>query len=83
MCNFHRLNVLWNYLRKNKSRNVPETSTDNSRIRRKTRGRGMWSESTLSTSSTVCQFHCNEIETFARPPPSPSLPPSPSSALLY
>ncbi|XP_076175871.1 protein dispatched isoform X2 [Ptiloglossa arizonensis] len=80
---YPRLNVLWNYLRKNKSRNVPETSTDNSRIRRKTRGRGMWSESTLSTSSTVCQFHCNEIETFARPPPSPSLPPSPSSALLY
>ncbi|XP_054006493.1 protein dispatched isoform X1 [Hylaeus anthracinus] len=80
---YPRLNVLWKYLRKNKPRNVPETSTDNSRIRRKAKGRGMWSESTLSTSSTVCQFHCNEIEIFTRPPPSPSLPPSPSSALLH
>ncbi|XP_033310868.1 protein dispatched [Bombus bifarius] len=77
-----RLNLLWKYLRKNKSGDVPESSTDNSGARRKIKGRGMWSESTLSTSSTVCQFHCNEIETFTRPPPSPSLPPSPSSALL-
>ncbi|XP_076619865.1 protein dispatched isoform X1 [Colletes latitarsis] len=80
---YPKLNVLWKYLRKNKPRNVPETTTDNSRIRRKAKGRGMWSESTLSTSSTVCQFHCNEIEIFTRPPPSPSLPPSPSSALLH
>lgn len=61
---------------------MPDSSTDNNRARRKIKGRGMWSESTLSTSSTVCQFHCNEIETFTRAPPSPSLPPSPSSALL-
>ena len=73
---------MWNYLRKNKSGNVPESSTDNSKARRKIKGRRMWSESTLSTSSTVCQFHCNEIESITRPPPSPSLPPSPSSALL-
>ncbi|OAD58699.1 Protein dispatched like protein 1, partial [Eufriesea mexicana] len=79
---YPRLNLLWNYLRKNKSGNLPDASTDNSKARRKVKGRGMWSESTLSTSSTVCQFHCNEIETFTRPPPSPSLPPSPSSALL-
>ncbi|KOC67518.1 Protein dispatched [Habropoda laboriosa] len=79
---YPRLNLLWDYLRKNKSGNVPDASTDNSRTRRKIKGRGMCSESTLSTSSTVCQFHCNEIETFTRPPPSPSLPPSPSSALL-
>ncbi|XP_076375765.1 protein dispatched-like isoform X1 [Megalopta genalis] len=77
------LNVLWKYLRKNEPRNVPEKSTDNSRTRRKFKGRGMWSESTLSTSSTACQFHCNEIETFTRPPPSSSLPPSPTSALLH
>lgn len=61
---------------------MPNASTDSSKGRRKVKSRGMWSESTLSTSSTVCQFHCNEIETFTRPPPSPSLPPSPSSALL-
>ncbi|XP_043605135.1 protein dispatched [Bombus pyrosoma] len=79
---YPRLNLLWKYFRKNKSGDVPESSTDNSGARRKIKGRGMWSESTLSTSSTVCQFHCNEIETFTRPPPSPSLPPSPSSALL-
>ncbi|CAK9826246.1 Protein dispatched homolog 1 [Anthophora retusa] len=79
---YPRLNLLWDYFRKDKSGNVPDASTDNSRTKRKIKGRGMCSESTLSTSSTVCQFHCNEIETFTRPPPSPSLPPSPSSALL-
>ncbi|XP_076675738.1 protein dispatched isoform X2 [Andrena cerasifolii] len=80
---YPRLSVLWKYLRKNKPGNVPETSTDTIRARRKAKGRGMWSESTLSTSSTVCQFHCNEVETFTRPPPSPSLPPSPTLALLH
>ncbi|XP_076224965.1 protein dispatched [Nomia melanderi] len=77
------LNVLWKYLCKSKPRNVPERNTDNCRTRRKAKGRGLWSESTLSTSSTVCQFHCNEIETFTRPPLSSSPPPSPSSALLH
>ncbi|XP_076237082.1 protein dispatched [Calliopsis andreniformis] len=79
---YPRLNILWNF-RNNKPGNVPETSTDTIRSKRKAKGRGMWSESTLSTSSTVCQFHCNEIETFTRPLPSPSLPPSPTSALLH
>ncbi|XP_012135069.1 protein dispatched isoform X1 [Megachile rotundata] len=80
---YPRLNLLWSYFRKRKSGNVPDENTDNNRTRRKFKGRGMWSESTLSTSSTVCQFHCNEIETFTtRQPPSPSLPPSPTSALL-
>ncbi|KZC07514.1 Protein dispatched [Dufourea novaeangliae] len=80
---YPRLNVLWKYLRKNKPRNVPETNTDNDKTRRKAKRRGMWSESALSTSSTVCQFHCNDMETFTRAPPSPSLPPSPSSTLLH
>ncbi|CAL7936449.1 unnamed protein product [Xylocopa violacea] len=79
---YPRLNSVWNYVRKNKSGNVPDTSTDSSRTRRKVKGKGMCSESTLSTSITLCQFHRNEIETFTRPPPSPSLPPSPTSALL-
>ncbi|XP_046428541.1 protein dispatched [Neodiprion fabricii] len=54
------------------------------RERERKKGRGMLSESTLSTSSTVCQFHCGELEVLAgRGPPSSSLPPSPSSTLLY
>ncbi|XP_034170851.1 protein dispatched [Osmia lignaria lignaria] len=80
---YPRLNLLRNYFGKRESGNVPDANTDNNRTRRKIKGRGMWSESTLSTSSTVCQFHCNEIETFTtRQPHSPSLPPSPTSALL-
>lgn len=55
---------------------------DNSRVRKTCKSRGMLSESTLSTSSTVCQFHCSELESLARPP-SPSLPPSPLSTLLH
>lgn len=77
------LNTLWTIFGKNKPGDVPEISTDIKKTRRKAKGRGMWRESTLSTSSTVCQFHCSEIETLAtRPPPSPSLPPSSSSTLF-
>lgn len=50
---------------------------------KKGKGKGMLSESTLSTSSTVCQFHCSEPEILIARPPSSSLPPSPTSALLY
>ncbi|XP_026674995.1 protein dispatched [Ceratina calcarata] len=77
-----RLNSWWNRVRKDKSGNAPEANRKRHRTGRDFKGRGMWSESTLSTSSTVCQFHRNETESFTRPPPSPSLPPSPSSALL-
>ncbi|XP_011863762.1 PREDICTED: protein dispatched-like [Vollenhovia emeryi] len=61
---------------------VIETDKDNNRARKTYKGRGMLSESTLSTSSSVCQFHCSELETLAARPPSPSLPPSPLSTLL-
>ncbi|XP_012280511.1 protein dispatched [Orussus abietinus] len=61
-----------------------EVDKRNGRSRKRCKGKGMLSESTLSTSSTVCQFHCGELEALAaRPPPSPSLPPSPTSTLLY
>jgi len=62
---------------------VVETDKDNNRARKTYKGRGMLSESTLSTSSSVCQFHCSELETLAARPPSPSLPPSPLSTLLH
>ncbi|XP_011634830.1 protein dispatched [Pogonomyrmex barbatus] len=61
---------------------VVETDKDNNRTKKTYKGRGMLSESTLSTSSSVCQFHCSELETLAARPPSPSLPPSPLSTLL-
>lgn len=52
--------------------------------RRGGRGRGMLSESTLSTSSTVCQFHCGDLEGLStRLAATESLPPSPSSPLLF
>lgn len=51
--------------------------------RRRWRGRGMFSESTISTSSTVCQIHCSELENLAVRPPSPSFPPSPTATLLH
>ncbi|KAL0111794.1 hypothetical protein PUN28_013169 [Cardiocondyla obscurior] len=59
-----------------------EADKDNNRVKKTYKGRGMLSESTLSTSSSVCQFHCSELETLAARPPSPSLPPSPLSTLL-
>ncbi|KAG7206137.1 hypothetical protein KM043_003529 [Ampulex compressa] len=78
---YPRLSMLQTCFRKSETEDVVETGKDN---RRKGKGRGMLSQSTLSTSSTACQFHCSEIETFTtRPPPSPSLPPSPSSTLLH
>ena len=43
----------------------------------------MLSESTLSTSSTVCQIHCGELEALAVRPSSPSSPPSPTSTLFH
>lgn len=59
---------------------VIEADKDNNRARKAYKGRGMLSESTLSTSSSVCQFHCSELETLAPRPPSP---PSPLSTLLH
>ncbi|XP_072754986.1 protein dispatched isoform X2 [Anoplolepis gracilipes] len=58
---------------------VVEADKDANRARKAYKGRGMLSESTLSTSSSVCQFHCSELETLAGRPPSP---PSPLSTLL-
>lgn len=54
----------------------------NNRGKKIYKGRGMLSETTLSTSSSACQFHCSELENLAGRPPSPSLPPSPLSTLL-
>ena len=53
--------------------------------RRAGRVRGILSESTLSTSSTVCQFHCGEHEgpSTRLASAQESLPPSPSSPLLF
>ncbi|XP_066585770.1 protein dispatched [Prorops nasuta] len=69
---------------KNDTEETTEDNRDINRIRKRNKGRGMLSESTLSTSSTVCQFHCSELETLAvRAAPTPSLPPSPSSTLLH
>ncbi|EZA51791.1 hypothetical protein DMN91_003866 [Ooceraea biroi] len=62
--------------------NVIEADKDNNQAKKICKGRGMQSESTLSTSSSACQFHCSELETLAVRPPSPSLPPSPLSTLL-
>lgn len=67
----------------NKGTDTTEVVREVSTNRRKWRGRGMLSESTLSTSSTVCQIHCGELENLAVRPPSPSLPPSPTSTLLH
>lgn len=50
--------------------------------RRGARGRAMLSESTLSTSNTVCQFLCSDLEG-TRLATTESLPPSPSSPLLF
>ncbi|XP_019696069.1 protein dispatched isoform X2 [Harpegnathos saltator] len=55
---------------------------NDSRARRAFKGGGVVSESTLSTSSTVCQSHCSELETLTARPPSPSLRSSPLSTLL-
>ncbi|XP_047355130.1 protein dispatched isoform X1 [Vespa velutina] len=68
---------------KKESEDLGETNRDNGKIIKKGKGKGMLSESTLSTSSTVCQFHCSEPEILIARPPSSSLPPSPTSALLY
>ena len=81
--NFYRLKILSICFRKYDDGGVVETGKDNNRARKAYKGRGMLSESTLSTSSSVCQFHCSELETLAARPPSPSLPPSsPLSTLL-
>ncbi|KAL2743261.1 protein dispatched [Vespula maculifrons] len=69
--------------RKKESEELAETNRDNDKMVKKGKGKGMLSESTLSTSSTVCQFHCSEPEILIARPPSSSLPPSPTSALLY
>lgn len=53
------------------------------RERERRKGHGMLSESTLSTSSTVCQFHCGELEALAGRGGPQSSPPSPSATLLY
>ncbi|XP_015182400.1 PREDICTED: protein dispatched isoform X2 [Polistes dominula] len=68
--------------RKKKSEDLAD-NRDNGKMIKKGKGRGMLYESTLSTSSTVCQFHCSEPEILIARPPSSSLPPSPTSALLY
>ncbi|KAG5331523.1 DISP1 protein, partial [Acromyrmex charruanus] len=80
---YPRLKILSICFRKYDDGGVVETDKDNNRARKAYKGRGMLSESTLSTSSSVCQFHCSELETLAARPPSPSLPPSsPLSTLL-
>ncbi|XP_011313149.1 protein dispatched [Fopius arisanus] len=51
---------------------------------RRNKGRGMLSEPTLSNSSTVCPLHYTDIEVMgARINAADSMPPSPSSPLLY
>ncbi|XP_018362841.1 PREDICTED: protein dispatched isoform X1 [Trachymyrmex cornetzi] len=79
---YPRLKILSICFRKYDDGGVVKTDKDNNRARKAYKGRGMLSESTLSTSSSVCQFHCSELETLAARPPSPSLPPSPLSTLL-
>ncbi|XP_067210286.1 protein dispatched isoform X1 [Linepithema humile] len=76
---FKILSVCFSKYRDN---SVVETGKDNNHVRKTYKARGMQSESTISTSSSVCQFHCSELETLAARPPSPSLPPSPVSTLL-
>lgn len=77
----YRLKMLFVCLPKYEDDSVVEAEKGNTRARKAYKGRGMLSESTLSTSSSVCQFHCSELETLAARPPSPS-PPSPLSTLL-
>lgn len=68
----------------NRKNNIEETDYRTKVDWRGRKGRGMLSESNLSTSSTVCQLHCTEVEILgSRLPISESLPPSPSSPLLY
>lgn len=66
-----------------KRTNTTKVEKEVSSNRRRWRGRGMFSESTISTSSTVCQIHCSELENLAVRPPSPSFPPSPTATLLH
>ncbi|GAB1869493.1 Protein dispatched-like protein 1 [Camponotus japonicus] len=76
---YSRLKMLLSCFHKYEDDSVVEADKDNNRARKAYKGRGMLSESTLSTSSSVCQFHCSELETLAARPPSPS---SPLSTLL-
>ncbi|KAL6444551.1 hypothetical protein ACFW04_001990 [Cataglyphis niger] len=76
---YSRLKMLLICFHKYDDDSVIEADKDNNRARKAYKGRGMLSESTLSTSSSVCQFHCSELETLAPRPPSP---PSPLSTLL-
>ncbi|XP_029662048.1 protein dispatched-like [Formica exsecta] len=76
---YSRLKMLLICFHKYDDDSVVEVDKDNNRARKAYKGRGMLSESTLSTSSSVCQFHCSELETLAPRPPSP---PSPLSTLL-
>ncbi|XP_018405326.1 PREDICTED: protein dispatched homolog 1 [Cyphomyrmex costatus] len=78
---YPRLKILSICFRKYDDGGVVETD-DNNQARKAYKGRGMLSESTLSTSSSVGQFHGSELETLAARPRSPSLPPSPLSTLL-
>ncbi|KAK0169992.1 hypothetical protein PV328_010611 [Microctonus aethiopoides] len=70
--------------RNKNNENTEENNQGNKANWRSRPGRGILSESNLSTSSTVCQLHSTEVELLSsRLPPLESLPQSSSSPLLY